>query len=228
VLAPHVALHEHEICEQVLSAWYTAEPSSALDLSQAPHLATLVPEPSGRREFYAALAAGAQVDDVPEVVVAAAERVAEPGWRPIWHVHETGTGSLGHRRRAGVGEVADGTTHAREAKELGPPTCVWAAEQGWSARLPAPDATTYDAVVAAVRGPAAAARVSGWQVRDLAPDVVRIRPQGLRRRESLRLLEAMARAAVDDTVPIRTRWERPGTSRCPSTTSAGSLRRWSR
>src|SRR5689334_1344840 len=52
----------------------------------------------------------------------AAAAVAEAGWAPTWHRHTAGTGSLGHRRVVGVGPAADGTPHAREAKQLGPGT----------------------------------------------------------------------------------------------------------
>jgi hypothetical protein len=197
VLAPHVKVGDHEICDTVLSSWYAATPSSAVDLSQAPHLALLVPELADHDRFYADLAVGQEIPDLPAAVVAAAERVAEPGWRPTWHVHEAGTGSLGHRRRVGVGPAADGSVHAREAKQLGPPTCVWFGGTDPGVPVPEPDDMAYDVVVAAVKGPAGAARVDGWQVRDLAPDVVRIRPAGLHRHEADRLLEAMAWAAAD-------------------------------
>jgi hypothetical protein len=52
-------------------------------------------------------------------------------------------------------------------------------------------------VVTALRGAAGAARVDDWQVRDLAPDVVRIRPDGLGHHDARRLLVAMAGAAAD-------------------------------
>jgi len=197
VLAPHLSLGQHEVCDTVLASWYAATPGAAVDLRDAPRLAPLVPESVDPHAFYSPLTRGPEAYDVPAGVVAAAERVAEPGWRPTWHVHEAGTGSLGHRRRVGVGPAADGSWHAREAKELGPPTCVWAGEQRVSVRVPRREDTAYDAVVTAVRGPAGAARVGDWQVRDLAPDVVRIKPAGLHRHESRRLLEAMARAAAD-------------------------------
>lgn len=197
VLAPHFSLSEHEVCDTVLTSWYAAAPGAAVDLGDAPHLAPLVTELADTHAFYSALTRGQEAHDVPAAVVAAAERVAEAGWRPTWHVHEAGTGSLGHRRRVGVGHAADGSWHAREAKELGPPTCVWAAGRALSVRLPRLDDPVYDAVVAALRGPAGAARVDDWQVRDLAPDVVRIRPEGLHRHDATRLLESMAGAAAD-------------------------------
>jgi len=197
VLAPHLALGDREVCDTVLKSWYDAEPGPSVDLRDAPHLATLVPELADPYAFYTALTRAEEVHDVPADVVAAAERVAEPGWRPTWHVHKAGTGSLGHRRRVGVGHAADGSWHAREAKQLGPPTCAWAEGRGLPVQVPRRDDMAYDAVVAAVRGPAGSTRVADWQVRDLAPDVVRIRPDGLHHHDSQQLLEAMARAAAD-------------------------------
>jgi hypothetical protein len=198
VLAPHLTLGDHEVCDTVLTAWYDASPGPSVDLrdADAAHLAPLVPEFPDPGSFYAALARGPVCDDVPPAVAAAAARVAEPGWRPTWHAHEAGTGSLGHLRRVGVGQAADHTWHAREAKQTGPPTCVWAGAQRPGASMPSPDPTVYDVVSAAVRGPAGAARVEDWQVRDLAPDVVRIQLAGQSRKDSHRLVDAMARAAA--------------------------------
>lgn len=196
VLAPHLTLADDEVCDAVLSSWHAATPGVAVDLRDAPHLEPLVPEFADPEAFYTSLTAGRAADDVPAAVVAAAERVAEPGWRPAWHEHEAGTGSLGHRRRVGVGRAGDGSWHAREAKQLGPPSCVWAATQVTTPGVPSLDEAAYDEVTRAVRGPAGAARVEDWQVRDLAPDVVRIQPEGLRHHDARRLLEAMARAAA--------------------------------
>jgi Uncharacterized protein conserved in bacteria (DUF2252) len=197
VLAPHVVLDDHEVCDTVLASWYAASPGAAVDLREAPHLAPLVPAFADSAAFYARLADGSPVDDVPAEVAAAAERVAEPGWTPSWHVHEAGTGSLGHRRRVGVGQATDRSWHAREVKQLGPPSCVWAATRVSAVAVPRVEEAAYDAVATAVRGPAGATRVEGWQVRDLAPDVVRVRPDGLHHHEARRLLEAMAQGAAD-------------------------------
>lgn len=200
VLAPHLTLDDDDVCDTVLGSWYAATPGSAVDLRDAPHLEPLVPAFADPESFYADLAAGPVVHDVPASVVAAAEHVAEPGWQPTWHVHEAGTGSLGHRRRVGVGRASDGTPHAREAKQLGPPSCLWAAVNAPGTGIPVPggpDGPAYAAVTASVRGPAGATRVEGWQVRDLAPDVVRIRPTGLHHHDARRLLEAMSEAAAD-------------------------------
>jgi hypothetical protein len=215
VLAPHLSLGDHEVCDTVLAAWYDAKPGPAVDLRDrgAAHLATLVPEFADVATFYADLAKGAPVSGVPPTVVAATEHVAEPGWHPTWHVHEAGTGSLGHRRFVGVGQAADASWHAREAKELAPPSCVWAADQRPGVAGPTTDRTAYDRVNAAIRGPAGATRVDDWQVRDLAPDVVRIQPAQHHAKDAHRLLDAMARAvagvhAADDAAFNRARSDR--------------------
>ena len=75
------------------------------------------------------------------------------------------------------------------------PAAVWAA--GRVTNAPTPDDGLYGRVTAAVRGPAGATRVADWQVRDLAPDVVRIELGGLRPKNSARLLRSMARAVAD-------------------------------
>jgi hypothetical protein len=195
VVAPHLHLEHDEICAELLSAYAAAEPGAAVDVTEpaAAHLAALVPEFQDPETFYAHLAEGATVR-VPARVAAAAAGVAEPGWTPTWHEHQAGTGSLGHRRAVGVGPAADGTAHAREAKELGPGTAVWASRH---VRLPPRRTDLYRRVEAAVRGPAGATRVESWQVRDLAPDVVRIELSGLPRHHERHLLRSMARALAD-------------------------------
>jgi Uncharacterized protein conserved in bacteria (DUF2252) len=198
VLAPHLTLDDHEVSDTVLSAWYDATPGPSVDLgdADASHLGPLVPSFPDPDSFYTALARGPECDDVPPEVVAAAERVAEPGWLPTWHARDAGTGSRGHLRRVGVGRAADDAWHAREAKQLGPPTCAWAAGQQTGVPVPTPDPAAYDLVSTAVRGPAGATRVGDWQVRDLAPDVVRIQLAGQRHKDTRRLVDAMARAAA--------------------------------
>ena len=195
VLTPHIDLHTHDICEELLTAYAEAQPGAAVDLtgSDSGHLAELVPEFKDPDRFYARLAEG-EPTRVPAPVATAAAGVAEPGWRPTWHEHEAGTGSLGHRRAVGVGPAADGTPHAREAKQLGPGTAVWAARHLRDG--PRGD-DLYWRVEDAVRGPAGATRVESWQIRDLAPDVVRIELSGLARHHARRLLRSMARAVAD-------------------------------
>lgn len=196
-LVPQVALPLDDICAIVLHEWRGCEPGEAIDLSRkdARHLRELVPEFTSERHFYAGLAAGPVVTQVPAEVVAAARAIAEPGWAPTWHAREAGTGSLGHRRVVGVGKADDGHEHAREAKQRDPGTAVWAATQGVGGITPEP--ALHDVVRRTVRGPGAAARLPGWQLRDLAPDVVRIELGGLRPKDSERLLRSMARAVAD-------------------------------
>jgi uncharacterized protein (DUF2252 family) len=197
VLVPHLELSVDDVCDIVLHEWRRTTQTVAVDLAddRAKHLRALVPEFASAHHFYATLAAGPVAHGVPEAVVAAARGIAEAGWAPTWHVHEAGTGSLGHRRVVGVGPADDGHTHAREAKQRDPGTCVWAATRGVDAIAPEP--ALYEAVRRSVRGPAAAARIPGWQLRDLAPDVVRIELSGLAAKDSERLLRSMARATAD-------------------------------
>lgn len=206
-LAPHIALDDDAVCDTILDAYAGARPAADVALTEptAAHLRALVPPFGSPAKYYDALAGGHPAADLPAAVVAAAVAVAEAGWRPTWHVHEAGTGSLGHRRRVGVGRAADGEWHAREAKELGPGTAAWAAHL--DGRLPRPDEGLYARVLAAVRGPAAAARVLDWQVRDLAPDIVRIELSGLRPRDAGRLLRSMARATADVHATDRPAWK---------------------
>jgi hypothetical protein len=196
-LAPHVALGERTEVETVLAAYAGAppgRPAVKLDGKRAAHLRPLVPELVKPARFYARLEEGKPADDVPPAVVAAAVGVAEPGWRPRWFEHDAGTGSLGHLRRVGVGRADDGATHAREAKEIGPGTAAWA--RHLDERMPTPDPALFTRVVRAVKGPAAAARVADWHVRDLAPDVIRIELSGLRKRDARSLLTSMAEATA--------------------------------
>jgi hypothetical protein len=195
VLAPHLHLDDHDVCAELLTAYAGAEPGPAADVTGArsTHLAALVPEFKDPERFYARLAEG-EPAHVPARVAKAAASVAEPGWTPTWHEHDAGTGSLGHRRAVGVGPAADGTPHAREAKQLGPGTAVWAARH---IDHPPRPGDLYGLVQEAVHGSAGATRVEAWQVRDLAPDVVRIELAGLPRHHERQLLRSMARAVAD-------------------------------
>ena len=195
VVAPHLHLDDHDVCAELLAAYAGAEPGPAADVTGArsTHLGALVPEFKDPERFYARLAEG-KPTHVPARVAKAAAGVAESGWTPTWHEHDAGTGSLGHRRAVGVGPAADGTPHAREAKQLGPGTAVWAARH---IDHPPRPGDLYGLVQKAVRGSAGATRVEAWQVRDLAPDVVRIELTGLPRRHERQLLRSMARAVAD-------------------------------
>ena len=204
VLTPHIALDDEVVCDTLLEAYATATPALAVDLASesAHHLQALVPPLADAKHFYDHLAAGSATDDLPATVVAAAHRLAGPGWQPSWHVREAGTGSLGHRRRVGVGPAEDGRVHAREAKELGPASAAWAGAE-WvgsghadDPRLPVPADGLYERVLRTIGGPEAV-RVDGWQLRDLAPDVVRIELSGLGHKDAGRLLRSMAWACAD-------------------------------
>ncbi len=196
VLSPHLHLDHPEIAEELLAAYANAVPGVAVEIDggEARHLTSLVPVFGDPQRFYARLARG-RPTEVPPSVARAAAGVAEAGWRPSWHEHDAGTGSLGLCRAVGVGPARDGNTHAREVKQLGRGTAVWAASR--LDRQPTPDPDLYGEVAHAVRGPAGARRVGDWQVRDLAPDVVRIELAGLRRHDARRLLRSMARATAD-------------------------------
>lgn len=197
-IAPHLDISTKEMCRVVLESYAAATPGGSIALTDASaaDLRELVPEFADPARFYADLGKGA-VTTVPDDIAAAAAGVAERGWSPTWHHHEAGTGSLGHRRAVGVGPAADGTPHAREAKQLGPGSAVWAATRHPHLNLPTPDANLYERVIRAIRGPAAAARVRDWHIRDLAPDVVRIQPTGQPQAATVELLRAMAQAVAN-------------------------------
>ena len=59
------------------------------------------------------------------------------------------------------------------------------------------DDALYPAVTAALSGPHPGGRVHGWQLRRLAPDVVRIELSGLAADDAERVLRSMAQAVVD-------------------------------
>ncbi|HEX4190974.1 MAG TPA: DUF2252 family protein [Marmoricola sp.] len=198
VLAPHISLADKDVCDLVLETWSQAEPGGSVDLADpdAHHLTKLVPEFADPAKFYTGLAEG-PLAEVPAAVAQAATGVAEAGWQPTWHRHQAGTGSLGHRRVVGVGPAADGSPHAREGKQLGPGTAEWTTATLPGPAWPSPDGRLFETVRSAIKGPAAATRVQDWQVRDLAPDVLRIELTGLGHHDSERLLRAMARATAD-------------------------------
>jgi hypothetical protein len=198
VIAPHVTLGDDEVCATVLETWSGAAPRRAIDLDEegADHLHHLVPPYDDAHSFYTKLASGPPAE-LPAAVVAATIAVAEPGWAPSWHHHVAGTGSLGHRRVVGVGPALDGHPHAHEAKQLGPGTTQWAADRFAGPPWPVEEVGLYLRVRDAVAGPATATRAAGWQIRALAPDVVRIELSGLDEHRSARLLRSMAAATAD-------------------------------
>lgn len=190
VLSPGLGLAHDDACDLVLTTWRGTEPGRAVDLRErdAAHLRELVPVVEDPKRFYRAFARSGPPVEVPPELVAAAREDAEPGWTPTWYRRTAGTGSLGHQRFAGVGKADDGQWHAREIKQLGPPTETW---------LHAAAPVDERKVIKAIRGPARMARVDGWQVRDLAPDVVRISLDRLPPKNARRLLRSMARAGAD-------------------------------
>lgn len=198
VLAPHARLEEKDVCRAVLKAYVSADPGPATSLDagtgRSEKLRRMLPEPADPDRYWAALADEPDAE-VPDAVAAAARDTAPPGWEPTWHHRVAGTGSLGHRRRAGVGRAADAETYAREVKELGPPTAVWAAHL--DPRLPTVDDSLYERVLTALAGPAQARRADGWQCRPLAPDILRLDLARLSEKDVRRSLRAMARAAAD-------------------------------
>ncbi|GGO89290.1 hypothetical protein GCM10011584_18360 [Nocardioides phosphati] len=195
-VAPHVKVADDDVCDLLLAAYADARPAAGIELAgkDAKHLRPLLPEPPDADRFYRRLLKGATAA-VPAAVAKASAATAPPGWEPTWHVHAAGTGSLGHRRIVGVGKAADGTWHAREAKETGPGTAVWAATQVDG--MPEPDAGLFARTTKQLGCSPDAVRVDGWQVRDLAPDLARIELSGLRRKDGGRLLGSMAAATVD-------------------------------
>jgi len=90
--------------------------------------------------------------------------------------------------------VAVSRRHAREAKLLGPGTAVWAARR--LDQAPAPDPSLYPRVIEALHGPGPSLRVEGWQIRRLAPDVARIKLDGLSTHDCERLVRSMAEAVA--------------------------------
>jgi hypothetical protein len=209
VLTPHIPLSDKAICRILLEEWRAHTPTSAVDLANpaARHLRSLVPVAKSAKKFYAVLSESPVVDEraVPASVRLAARRSTATEWSPSWHLRTAGTGSLGHQRFVAVGSVdADRTPQAREVKQLGPPAAGWvrtelAAEGALrvSERLPIADDLLFGRTMAALRGPDPMRRIDGWQIRRLAPDVVRIELAGLPARDAERLLRSMARAVAD-------------------------------
>jgi hypothetical protein len=127
---------------------------------------------------------------LPDRVRAAVLASVSGDWEPEWHVRRAGTGSRGHPRM-----VAVSNRHAREAKLLGPGTAIWAHSRV-DGPCPHPDPVLYERVVAALHGPGPSSRVDGWQVRRLAPDVVRIAIAGLSTHDCERVVRSMAEAVA--------------------------------
>ena len=178
----------------VLDVWSSATTSSATLVKTQPHLRALLPTPPSAKRYYEGLGSGEEDEDVPaQVATAAVHSVHAEGWKPAWRRRSAGTGSLGHRRAVAVGVDARKVWHAREAKQLGPASVTWLPS---ATHLPVLDEMLYGRVQGALLGPDPSRRVAGWQIRRLAPDVVRIELAGLRKRDVERVLTSMAEAVV--------------------------------
>ena len=178
----------------VVDVWSSATPGSATLVKTQAHLQALLPAAPSVKRYYEALATGDEDEGVPAQVAAAAQHSVHPaGWKPAWRPRSAGTGSLGHRRVVAVGRDARNVWHAREAKQLGPASVTWLTT---GSHLPVLDEMLYGRVQGAMLGPDPSRRVAGWQIRRLAPDVVRVELAGLRKRDVERVLTSMAEAVV--------------------------------
>jgi hypothetical protein len=194
-LVPQCALPTRRICMSIVDAWASAPDLPAVEIGEdrARHLRDVLPRPEPPEEYFGDLARAdeADPDQPPPEVRAAVLASVNGGWDPTWHVRRAGTGSRGHPR-----VVAVSRNHAREAKLLGPGTAVWANERLTAGGLPTPDPGLYPRVVEALHGPGPGQRVHGWQIRRLAPDVVRIRIDGLSTHDCERVVRSMAEAVA--------------------------------
>jgi len=203
VLAPAVGLSRKKLCEVLLDEWQSAAPHAAarMDDPASRHLRSLMPPLMASKKYFATLERGERVtaDAIPAPIRNAVKRTVSQDWSPSWHVRLAGTGSLGHPRYDAVG-VAKQKPVAREVKLLGPATAEWvhSVETGDQAALvPQSDELLYGHVMAAIQGPADTRRLHGWQIRVLAPDVVRIELAGLRAKDAECVIRSMARATVN-------------------------------
>jgi hypothetical protein len=200
-LTPDVSLPVKHLCHLVLDQWQTATPGPAtrIDDADAGHLRALVPVPEKARAYFAALGNGPMADAaiVPPQVRTAVSNTVAGDWQPSWHTRRAGTGSLGHPRLVALGRDATGDWQAREVKLLGPGTIDWLAQIDPTVAWPVTQPDLYPRVMAALHGGHPAARLEGWQLRRLAPDVARISLAGLATRDAQRVARSMAQAVVD-------------------------------
>ena len=189
VISPNIQLKPKDIIDVLLETYTSAEVAPSPRISDNKHLAALVPKFKDTDAFFRKLDAGEVTTDVPPTVREAAESDVEAPWSPTWHAREAGAGSLGHRRVVGVGTTSSGWA-AREAKQLGPGTAVWAHAR--DARLPVTAPDLYGEVVHGLGAPASAVRIDGWQLRALAPEEVRIDLSRLAAGDETRVLRSMA------------------------------------
>jgi hypothetical protein len=194
LLVPGLQLGRVDLCRLLVDTWSSAVPSAAVDLDEGNthHLKHLLP-PAKPDSFFDDLETGIAVphDAIPIEIEAAVLGNVE-GWTPQWHAREAGTGSLGHPRYVAVGKDIHGKPKAREAKLLGPLSAIWAGLAEFRA-----DDGLYQRVLDAVHGPSPAFRIDDWQVRRLAPDVLRIDIAGLGAHDEERVVQSMAHALVN-------------------------------
>ena len=239
-LVPECALPTGQLCRSIVDAWTGAPDQPAVEFGEdrARHLRDLLPPAEPPEEYFGDLARADKADpEQPPPAVRAAVLASVSGeWDPTWHMRRAGTGSRGHPR-----VVAVSRHHAREAKLLGPGTAVWAHERLGSAGLPTPDAALYPQVVEALHGPGPGQRLHGWQIRRLAPDVVRIRLDGLSTHDCERVVRSMAEAvagvhgvdraglaaAREDSAALGEHWLRDAVELMVADTQAG-YREWHR
>jgi hypothetical protein len=189
VLSPHVAVDAAEVCDILLDAWLHTIPGHAVKIDDAHHLHQLLPAPHTDAKYYGELAEGAAIDPatVPAQLRAGVDASVDHPWQPTWHHRTAGTGSLGHPRYVAV----DAAT-AREVKVLGPPSAALAKVDACVA-----DPTLYGKLHQALHGPFPATRIDEWQLRGLAPDVVRIEITALHEHDTERVLRSMAQSVID-------------------------------
>ena len=191
-LVPDCALPVGRICKSIVDTWMSASDRPALDIGadQARHLRDLLPAPPTAEVYFSELAAAASADpsELPASVREAVLASVPGDWEPTWHIRRAGTGSRGHPR-----VVAVSRHHAREAKLLGPGTAMFARRFG---PAPVPSPSLYPGVIEALHGPGPSLRLDGWQIRRLAPDVARIKLDGLSTQDCERLVRSMAEAVA--------------------------------
>jgi hypothetical protein len=192
-LVPDCALPVGRVCRSIVDQWMTSshQPPVEIEADRAQHLRDLLPPQAPPEEYFPILAKAPSADpsDLPSPVRAAVLASVGGDWEPDWHIRRAGTGSRGHPR-----VVAVSRRHAREAKLLGPGTAVWVARR--CAQVPVPDPSLYPRVVEALHGPGPSSRLDGWQIRRLAPDVLRIQLAGLSTHDCERLVRSMAEAVA--------------------------------
>ena len=227
VLAPHLRLGDHEVCDTVLAAWYAAyagrrgRPARGASSGGARAGSSPTRTRSTPASARGSRSTTCRLRSSPPPSAWRSRAGGRPGTstRPAPARWATVAGSGSGLPRTAPGTPARPSSSARRPVS-GPRTrCRPVARPGRRSRR---RTTRWSRPC---DGPAGAARVDDWQVRDLAPDVVRIRPDGLHGRDARRLLEAMAQGVAD--VHARRPVRRCGRRR-PRTVSEGDFAAWSR